>query len=247
MQPKVIVMIPTYNEKENIAILIKKILDLNIDALHILVVDDNSPDGTSKIVKELAKESDKVHSLVRYKIRGRGFAGIEGMKYCLKEGADYIIEMDADFSHDPRHIPQMLEEIKHCDVVVGSRFAKGGREIGRSWGRRLITKLSTMYIHSALRIKIKDCTSGYRCFRKEVLREINLDNTVSLGPSVVQELLYKAYLKGFKIHEVPIVFVDRKRGYSTFNIKIFFQGFLMVLILKFLFSHLREAEIPTGS
>ena len=243
--PKVMVMIPTYNENENIVLLINKILGLDVKNLHIVVVDDSSPDGTGQIVLELAKTNPNIYCLIRRKNRGRGFAGIEGMKYCLSQNADYIIEMDADFSHDPAHIPMILNEIKSCDVVVGSRFIKGGKEVNRPFTRRLITRVANSYIHFVLGIKIKDCTTGYRCFRKKVLEEINLENTISLGPSVVQELLYKAYLKGFSIHEVPITFADRKRGYSTFSARIFMQGFLMVLILKFLFSHLREIEIPT--
>ncbi len=247
MQPKIMVLIPTYNEKENISLILHKILDLGIDNLHIVVVDDNSPDGTGNMVLDLGEKKENVSCLIRYKHKGRGLSGIEGMKYCLNKNADYIIEMDADFSHDPKYIPHMLEEIKKYDVVVGSRFIEGGKETGRSLLRRLFTILANLYIHRLLGIKIKDCTSGYRCFRRKVLEEINLDNTISLGPSVVQELLYKAYLKGFTISETPIVFVDRKHGYSTFSMKIYLQAFLMVLILKYLFSHLRETEMPVGS
>lgn len=242
MRPKIIVFIPTYNEKENISPLLRRILDLGVDNLKVLVVDDNSPDGTGEIVRGLAEKRDDIICLSRYEDRGRGSAGIAGMKHCLKEGADIIIEMDADFSHDPIHIPHMLKEIEKFDIVVGSRFVKGGREVGRSLTRRLCTVLANFYIHFLLGIRIKDCTSGYRCFRRRVLEGINLDNTVSLGPSIVQELLYKAYLKGYTISEVPIVFVDRKHGYSTFSIKIYLQAFFMILILKYLFSHLRKAE-----
>jgi len=236
--PKTIVMIPTFNESRNIGRLIESINNLGLSDLSILVVDDDSPDGTAEIVKKYS------HSflLIRKGQRGRGTAGLVGLKKALDMGADNIIEMDADFSHDPNLIPEMLEKIKEYDVVVGSRFVSGGED-RRGIIRRLMTKLANWYIHRALNLKIRDCTSGYRCFRRQVLEAINLDNTVSMGPSIVQELLYKAVLQGFRIKEVPLVFIDRIEGRSTFNRKIMIQSFLMVLILRFLFSSIRKAEI----
>lgn len=237
---KTMVVVPTYNEKENITRLIGEILSLKIEGLDILVVDDNSPDGTAAIVEEISKNDPRVHLLLRKTLKGRGAAGKDGFRYALNRGADYIIEMDADFSHDPKFIPDFLEAIKDCDVVIGSRFIKGGRDIGRGFKRSFISLLGNTYVRGVLKLKIRDCSSGYRCFRSRVLEAINLDNTVSLGPAVLHELLYKSILYGFRVKEIPIVFVDRKYERSKFNFRIMLEGFLMVLILKFLFSRLRH-------
>jgi dolichol-phosphate mannosyltransferase len=237
---KTIAVIPTYNEKENIANLLEYILALKIKDMDILVVDDNSPDGTAKVVEELGAREPNVRLLSRNALKGRGAAGKDGFRRALNLGADYIIEMDADFSHDPKYIPDFLEAIKDADVVLGSRFVKGGRDVGRGIIRRLLSLLGNIYVRRALGLKIHDCSSGYRCFRRKVLETINLDSTVSLGPAVVHELLYKSILYGFRIKEIPIVFVDRKYARSKLNIRIIMEGFLMVLILKFLFSRIRR-------
>jgi len=237
---KTIVVVPTYNEKENISKILESILALKIKDLDALVVDDDSPDGTAKIVEEISKKEPNVHLLLRKALKGRGAAGKDGFRYALNHGADYIIEMDADFSHDPKYIPDFLDAVKDCDVVLGSRFVKGGKDVGRGIIRQLISLLGNIYVRKALGIKIHDCSSGYRCFRRKVLETINLDNTVSLGPAVVHEFLYKSILYGFKIKEIPIVFVDRRHAHSKFNYRIILEGFLMVLILRFLFSKIRH-------
>lgn len=237
---KTMIMIPTYNEKENIKKLLESILALKIKDMDILVVDDDSPDGTAKIVEEISKKEPGVHLLLRKALKGRGAAGKDGFRYALNHGADYIIEMDADFSHDPKYIPDFLDAVKDCDVVLGSRFVKGGKDVGRGIIRQLISLLGNIYVRKALGIKIHDCSSGYRCFRRKVLETINLDNTVSLGPAVVHEFLYKSILYGFKVKEIPIIFVDRKYEHSKLNFRIIMEGFLMVLILKFLFSRIRH-------
>lgn len=237
---KTIIVIPTYNEKENIGRLLESILALKIKDLETVVVDDNSPDGTARIVEEISKKEPSVHLLLRKTLKGRGAAGKDGFRYALNHGADYIIEMDADFSHDPKYIPDFLDAIKDCDVVLGSRFIKGGADVGRGAIRQLISLLGNIYVRKALGIKIHDCSSGYRCFRRKVLETVNLDNTVSLGPAVVHEFLYKSILYGFRVKEIPIVFVDRKYEHSKLNLRIITEGFLMVLILKFLFSRMRH-------
>ncbi|MDD4979715.1 MAG: polyprenol monophosphomannose synthase [Candidatus Omnitrophica bacterium] len=237
---KIMVVIPTYNEKENIAELLKSILALEIKDMDILVVDDDSPDRTAKIVEDINKINPGVHLLLRKKLKGRGAAGKDGFRYALDWGADYIIEMDADFSHDPKYIPDFLEAIKDNDVVLGSRFIRGGRDMGRTFIRRIISWLGNVYVRRILGIKIHDCSSGYRCFRRKVLETINLDNTISLGPAVVHEFLYKSILYGFRIKEIPIIFVERKYEHSKLNFRIILEGFLMVLVLKFLFSRIRH-------
>jgi len=243
----VFIMIPTYNERDNIGRLVAAIEALRRPEIRIVVVDDASPDGTGELLESLAETRPHLHVVHRLTERGRGTAGIAGFKHALAAGAEMIIEMDADFSHHPRHIPEMLAAAKDADIVVGSRFVPGGRDLDRGFIRHAITGLANFYIRRVLRIaSVHDCTSGYRLFRREVLEAVRMDNTVSLGPSIVQELLYKATLLGYRAKEIPIVFVDRKHGKSTFSWRIMVQSFLMTLILKFLFSQLRRVEIHSG-
>ena len=227
-------MIPTYNEKENIASLIDKILNLKIKNLHIVVADDNSPDGTWKIVRDLSKKKKNIYLLLRKKNRGRGSGGRDGFIYCLEHGADIIIEMDADMSHDPKYIPLMLKELKNADLILGSRQLKGSKEIGRGIIRKIITYFANLYIRLLLGIKVKDCNSGYRGFKRKVLEKINLNKIESKGPAIVQEVLFKAHLKGFKIKEMPITFINRTKGKSKLGIKQLAAGYFMVTKLKFL-------------
>jgi len=242
--PRIFVMIPTYNEKDNIGRLIEAIEQLRLPNLHIVVVDDASPDGTGELLDQMARQRKFLHVVHRLNECGRGTAGIKGFKYALEHQADMVIEMDADFSHHPRYIPDFIRTAQTCDVVVGSRFVAGGKDLDRGLIRHLITMLANFYIRRVLKIAdVYDCTSGYRLFHRRVLETIKMDNTVSLGPSIVQELLYKATLLGFKVKEIPIVFVDRKKGKSTFSWRIMIQSFLMTLILKFFFSSLRRVEI----
>ena len=227
-------MIPTYNEKENIANLIDEILKLKIKNLHIVVADDNSPDGTWRIVQQISKEKKNVHLLLRTKSRGRGSAGKDGFIYCLKNNADIIIEMDADMSHNPKYIPSLIKELRNADLVLGSRRVKGSKEIGRSWFRRFITIAANSYITIILGIKVRDCNSGYRCFKRKVLEKIRPEKLKSKGPSIVQEVLFKAHLNKFKIKEIPITFKNRTKGKSKLGIKQLASGYFMVTKLKFL-------------
>jgi len=227
-------MIPTYNEKENIKNLINKIIKLKIKDLNIVVADDSSPDGTWKIIEQISKKNKNIHLLLRKKDKGRGAAGRDGFAYCLKKGADAVVEMDADFSHDPKYIPQMIKELKNADLILGSRRAEGSKEIGRSFVRRAITHIANSYIRVMLGLNVKDCNSGFRCFKRAVLERINLDKLESKGPSIVQEVLFKAHLKGFKIKEIPITFTNRTKGQSKLGIPQLAAGYFMVLKLKFL-------------
>lgn len=228
---KTIVTIPTYNEKENIKDLIKAIFALKIANLEVVVIDDDSADGTWRIVKGMKG----VHLILRKTNRGRGYAGKEGFKYALQNKADYIIEMDADFSHDPKYIPLFLEEIKNKDVVIGSRLVKGGKDIGRGPIRMLITRLANFYIRAMLGLKVKDCNSGYRCFRSDVIRAIDPDKIKAHGPDIVQEVLFKVHLKRFRIKEIPIEFIDRKKGKSKLGIKQLSKGYWVILKLKLMY------------
>lgn len=228
---KTVVMIPTYNERNNIEKLVEKILSLKLD-LQILVVDDNSPDGTWGIVEDISKRNPSVHLLLRTKRCNRGSAGIDGFKEALKMGADYIIEMDADFSHDPEVIPQMLNEIKNYDVVLGSRVVRGGREEGRSILRRIISCSARAYVKMLLNVNIGDVSSGFRCFRRNVLETVDLDDMISTGPSIVPEILYRTYLCGFKIKEIPIIFRQRKEDVSKLDYVALLEALVMILRLR---------------
>ncbi|MEA3492889.1 MAG: polyprenol monophosphomannose synthase [Candidatus Margulisiibacteriota bacterium] len=219
---KTYLVIPTYNEAGNIEALLKEIRAQNIPDLTPVVVDDNSPDGTAKLAEKDAKV------ILRTKDRGRGSAGIEGFKYALKEGADYIIEMDADFSHHPKYLKDLIKPMDKYDIVLGSRFVEGGKDLDRGIARKVVTTFARNYIKWMLGIKINDITSGYRCFRRKVLEAIDLDHMISTGPSIVSEILYKASLKGFKIYEAPIIFEDRKTGETKLNFKILLKTLYMI-------------------
>ena len=236
---KVVIIIPTYNESENIIHLLKKIKEVqNLSPfkqykIHVLVVDDNSPDGTAEKVKKYAQTEGKgtVHLLLRKKNRGRGYAGIAGFKYALKENAEYIIEMDADFSHDPKHIPELLSATQKFDVVLGSRFVKGGKIVGRETWRNIITFFANAYIQIMFGVSVRDCNSGYRCFKRKVLEKI-IDSLKARGPDIVQEVLFYVHLNKFTIGETPIVFKERKNGNSKLTMRHLFKGYTAVLRLK---------------
>jgi len=227
----VFVTLPTFNERKTIEPLIRQIRSYG-SSIGIVVADDDSPDGTWRIVEEIARRDPNVFLLRRTTRKGRGAAGVDAFRFALQHKADVVIEMDADFSHDPKHIPQFLENIEHCDLVIGSRAIPQGQDLRRSRFRKGITYLSTFYTRSVLGLPVKDCNSGYRCFRREVLEAVNLDRIRSIGPSIVQELLFKAHLRGFSICEIPIVFAEREAGKSKLNTARLAQGFLTVLKLR---------------
>lgn len=224
--------LPTYNEAENIKPLMDEILALRSD-MEIVVIDDNSPDGTWRIVGEAAAQNPRIHLIHRKNERGRGSAGAAGFAFAVKSGADFIVEMDADFSHHPRFIPSLLKTAEHADVVIGSRLIEGGGETGRSPVRTLITHLANFYIRLVLGLKAKDCTSGYRVFRRAVFEAIKPETLASNGPAIVQEVLWRCRQNGFRIAEAPILFEERRGGKSTFNTKIMLAGLWAVLKLRF--------------
>ena len=240
---KVVVMIPTYNERDNIQGLIQEILRLPVEAdISVLVVDDDSPDGTTELVFGMAEKDSRVHILVRTEKRGRGAAGIAGFKKALDFHPDLVLEMDGDFSHQPRFIPALLSACQTHDVAIGSRFIKGGKDVDRHILRRLITLLVRIYIRRQFRLNVRDVSSGFRCFRREVLERINLDDLVSIGPSIVLEVLYKTQLLGFSTAEVPIVFIDRKKGET----KLTFPTLLETLTTSMKFKKMYAPSKPKG-
>jgi dolichol-phosphate mannosyltransferase len=227
---RVVAMIPTYNEAGNIEPLVREILSLAGPwDMHVLVVDDNSPDGTAGLVRAMAAFDPRVHLLLRMKGRGRGAAGIEGFKAALELGADRVVEMDGDFSHQPRFIPALVAATETADAAIGSRFAPGGRDSDRSLVRRAITWAVRRFIRRAFRTSVRDVSSGFRCFTREILVRLDLDDLVSVGPSVVLEILYKLTILGAVVREVPIVFVDRARGKTKLNALTLFETLLMAL------------------
>jgi dolichol-phosphate mannosyltransferase len=227
---RVVAMIPTYNEAENIGPLVREILALSGPwETHVLVVDDNSPDGTAGLVRDLAAGDPRVHLLLRTKRRGRGAAGIDGFKAALALGADRVVEMDGDFSHQPCFIPGLVAATETVDVAIGSRFVAGGADSDRSVVRRAITWAVRRFIRRVFRTPVRDVSSGFRCFTREVLERLDLDDLVSVGPSVVLEILYKLKLLGASIKEVPIRFVDRRRGTTKLNLGTLVETLLIAL------------------
>lgn len=208
-----VVMIPTYNEAENIGGLIKEILSLRIGDIKIIVVDDDSPDGTARVAEAAAKKTGKV-TVIRRKERGRGTAGIRGFQEALKYNATHIIEMDADFSHDPSYIPALLEMAKKYDIAVGSRMIEGGDTEGRGVFRDALSASGALFTRAVLGLSVMDAQSGYKCYRRRVLESMDFSRFVSRGYSIGAELLYRAKKKGFTMGEIPIVFENRKRGKS---------------------------------
>jgi len=233
LKRKVVVTIPTYNERENIGPLLREILALGIghDFL-VLVVDDDSPDGTAEEAARLAGEDPRVRLLLRRKRRGRGAAGIDGFSEALRLGADFVIEMDADGSHRPTDIPALLDAGRTADLVLGSRFVTGGKDADRAWHRRLVTLCVRTFVRRYYRLGIRDVSSGFRCFRRRTLERIDLGDLISVGPSVVLETLYRAHLLGCSIVEVPIVFVERKLGKTKLSALTLAETLIMALQFK---------------
>lgn len=230
---KVFIVIPTYNEKENIEKLIQEIFYLEIDNLSILVVDDNSPDGTADIVTRLMKNYQKLFLIKRAGKLGLGSAYREGFTFALKEGADFIFEMDADFSHQPKYIPKILLELKDNDLVIGSRYVKGGGVDNWPWWRQVLSQLANIYVQFVLGLKVKDATAGFRGYRQEVFQKINIKNIISDGYSFQVELVYLINKANLKIKEIPIVFPDRKLGQSKIGHEEIFKAIITILKLKF--------------
>lgn len=230
---KSLVVIPTYNESQNIEPIIERLLFLGLNDLHVLVVDDNSPDGTADIVEKISQKEKNIHLLKRASKSGLGTAYVAGFKYALQNGYQYIFEMDADFSHNPDKIPAFLKAIKDNDLVIGSRYISGVNVINWPLSRLILSVGANKYTQIITGIPIKDGTGGFKCFRREVLEAINLDKVVSDGYSFQIELNFKAWKKGFRIKEIPIVFTDREAGSSKMSKHIIWEAVWMVWKLKF--------------
>jgi dolichol-phosphate mannosyltransferase len=226
------IVIPTYNERNNVVALIRKILSLHIEDLNILIVDDNSPDGTAEAVEEM--KIDLVEVMKRPKKLGLGSAYVAGFKHALSKGANLILEMDADFSHQPYKIPELIDCVKSGnDMCLGSRRIKGGGIIGWNLIRKIMSASAMEFSRWLLKLKTKDVTGGFRCFHKRVFEKINLDDIRSNGYAFQEEMVYLLEKNNFKIKEIPITFVDRQRGKSKLGLKEVIAFFVSILKLKF--------------
>ena len=224
---KAVVIVPTYNEIENVQRLTEAIFSYQPD-IHVLFVDDNSPDGTAEKIKELQQKYPNVHLLEREKKQGLGKAYIAGFKVALDMGFEYIFEMDADFSHDPKEIPNFLNAIEESDLVLGSRYIKGVNVVNWPLRRLLLSYFANVYTRIITGIPIHDSTGGFKCFRREVLEAIDFDRIKSNGYGFQIELNYKVWKKGFRIKEIPIIFVDRQFGESKLSKKIMWEATFLV-------------------
>ena len=234
MSDRKIVIIPTYNEKENIERIIRKVFSLD-GGYEILIIDDGSPDGTAAIVKSLQKEfPDRLNLIERAGKLGLGTAYITGFKWALGHGYDYIFEMDADFSHDPDDLPRLLEACKEGEgVAIGSRYSDGISVVNWPSGRIIMSYYASVYVRTVLRMKVFDCTAGYKCYSRRVLEAIDLDKVEMKGYGFQIEMKYTAWKLGFPIREVPVIFVNRKAGSSKMSGSIFGEAFWGVIKLRF--------------
>lgn len=234
---KAFVVIPTYNEMDNVTRLSGAVLAQHAD-IQILFVDDNSPDGTGEIIDGLVSGNDRIHVLHRTGKLGLGSAYREGFKIALAMGADFIIEMDADFSHDPRVLPAFLSATRDSDLVIGSRYLNGVSVVNWPIRRLILSYFASVYTRWVTGLQLRDCTSGFKCFRRTALEAVDLDQVRSDGYSFQIEMNYRCMEKGLKITEIPIIFIDRHAGSSKMSRKIVREAVLMVwkLRLQSLFS-----------
>lgn len=228
---KIVAVIPTYNEYDNIARLIGEVLAQSPD-LQVFIVDDNSPDGTGELVESLARKNSRIHILRRPGKMGLGSAYCDGFRAALDYGADYIVEMDADFSHDPATIPRFLEMMSDYDLVIGSRYLNGISVVNWPLRRLMLSYFANVYTRIITGLRIADCTSGFKCFRRQVIESIDLSRIRSDGYSFQIEMNFRCVEMGFRVGEIPIIFIDRHSGSSKMSKRIVREAVLMVWKLK---------------
>ena len=229
---RILICLPTYNERENLEPMVRSLGELGVDGLEVLVIDDASPDGTGEIADRLAAELPWVHILHRGKKEGLGPAYLAGFRQALELGADLVLEMDCDFSHDPADVPRLVEAAESADLVLGSRYVRGGGT--RNWGflRRFISRGGSLYAQVLLQLGLRDLTGGFKCYRRAVLETIDLDAISSLGYAFQIETTYRALRAGFRVVEVPITFSDREVGGSKMSKAIVLEAIWKVPILR---------------
>lgn len=229
---KTIAVIPTYNEKENVEAFARAVLS-TAAVSEILFVDDNSPDGTGELIDRLSAENQRIGCLHRPNKEGLGRAYVAGFKRALEMGADFIVQMDADFSHDPADIVRLVAAADSADLVIGSRYVKGGSTPGWPFKRRLISRLGGIFIRTVTGMPIKDPTGGFRCWRRDTLLALDLDSVESAGYSFQLEMNHRAWKRGCKIAEIPIRFAERAAGYSKITAGIAVESVKIALRLRF--------------
>lgn len=230
---QVLIIIPTHNEAENIEALVNEI-GIRLKTKHsILIVDDNSNDGTKEKINNLQNQYNNIHIIHRQEKKGLASAYIEGLTYGLENGFDTFIEMDADFSHDPKYLSEFLVHIETNDLVIGSRYIKNGQTKNWKLTRKIISKLGCLYSQIVLNTKIKDLTGGFNCWNKSILEKIDLSTIISRGYSFQIEMKYKAHKNNAKIKEIPITFTERKKGKSKLNFNIILEALINVIKIKF--------------
>ena len=229
---KHLICLPTYNERENLEPMIGALRALDVEDLHVLVIDDNSPDGTGEIADRLAAGDDHVYVLHRVRKQGLGPAYLAGFTRALEMGAERIFEMDCDFSHDPNDVPRLAAAVDDADLVLGSRYVAGGGT--RNWGlvRRFISRGGSLYAQVLLQLGVRDLTGGFKCYRREVLEGIDLASISSLGYAFQIETTYRAIRAGFRVVEVPITFADREVGGSKMSKSIVLEAVWKVPVLR---------------
>jgi dolichol-phosphate mannosyltransferase len=243
--PKTIVTIPTYNEVDNLPKLTSALFELNIEGLEILIIDDASPDGTGQMADQLALQyPDRFHIMHRAGKLGLGTAYIQGFKWAIEHGADYIIQMDADFSHSPSYLPQMLDHIPTFDVVVGSRYVKGGSVDERwSWYRRLLSWwANSVWVRLILGTHTQDATAGFKCWQANSLQNIGLDRIHSTGYVFLVEMCYLAEKLKYRIKEIPIYFAERNMGDSKMDSGIKIEAALRVIEIRIRYHDLKPSD-----
>jgi dolichol-phosphate mannosyltransferase len=228
---RTLVVIPTYNEAENIPRIVPRVLEQG-EGVEVLVVDDGSPDGTGRLVREMMKTEPRIHLIERAGKLGLGTAYVAGFKYAIASGVDFVFEMDADFSHNPREIPRFLEQIADHDLVIGSRYANGVRVLNWPIQRLLLSYCANVYTRLITGLPLTDATGGFKCFRRRVLEAIDLDRIKSNGYAFQIEMSYKVWKKGFRLTETPIVFLDRRVGSSKMSRSIIYEAVFMLWSLR---------------
>lgn len=228
-----LVVMPTYNERENIPVIVPKVLTQD-PLVHVLIVDDNSPDGTGQIADEMAAKDERIHVIHREGKLGLGTAYIAGFRWALERDYEYIFEMDSDFSHNPDHIPEFLEAAQHCDLVLGSRYLRGVTVVNWPMSRLLLSYFANRYSRFVTGLPFTDTTGGFKCYRRKVLEGIDLDRITSEGYSFQIETTFRAWRKGFKIGEIKIIFTDRTEGSSKMSGRIIREAVWKVWWLRLL-------------
>jgi dolichol-phosphate mannosyltransferase len=228
-----LIVLPTYNERENLSGIIESIFQHAPEA-HVLVVDDNSPDGTGALADELNRaQPEQVFVLHRTRKEGLGKAYVDGFKFALARDYEAIVQMDADFSHDPKYLPIFFEALQTNDLVIGSRYVNGISVVNWDLKRLILSKAASFYVRTITGMPIADTTTGYKCWRREALASIGLDRLVSNGYAFLAEMSYRAFRLGLRIKEVPIIFVERRLGHSKMSGNVMIEGLLSVLRMRF--------------